>query len=161
MPAAGRKPGDGPKHGRTPLTHDWTDVEDVPFKGAPKLPATRPVVDRTGHVHRVKLAAETAAWWRDVSSMPHCVLWTASDWRFAIETALVADMLHQGDRGAAGELRLRERILGTTLDARRDLRIRYVDPEPAAPARPRKAAGARKAASKVSSLEDRRRRLVG
>ena len=32
-----------------------------------------------------------------------------------------------GDTRQAGELRQREKIMGTTLDARRDLRIRYVE----------------------------------
>jgi hypothetical protein len=34
---------------------------------------------------------------------------------------------HQGDLRLATELRAREREMGTTLDARRDLRIRYVE----------------------------------
>jgi hypothetical protein len=34
-----------------------------------------------------------------------------------------------GSMPAVSELRQRERILGTTVDFRRDLRIRYVEPE--------------------------------
>lgn len=71
--------------------------------------------------------AETLRWWETVSHMPHCVLWTDADWRFAIDSALVAATLHCGDVRAAAELRQREKIMGTTGDARRDLRIRYVD----------------------------------
>lgn len=59
--------------------------------------------------------------------MPHCTLWSKSDWMFALGTAFIADMMFCGDRQAAGELRQREKIMGTTLDARRDLRIRYVE----------------------------------
>ncbi|MEV2236688.1 hypothetical protein [Micromonospora sp. NPDC049891] len=51
--------------------------------------------------------------------------------------------------GSATELRIREKLLGTTLDARRDLRIRYVDPKPAAS--PAGAAGAG-----VTKLDDYR-----
>ncbi len=45
-----------------------------------------------------------------------------------MDTAIVAAAFHSGSVAAAAELRQREKILGTTLDARRDLRIRYVDP---------------------------------
>lgn len=103
------------------------------------------------------LAPQTRAWWRDVSSMPHCVLWEASDWRFAIETAFVADMLFQGDRPAASELRLRERVMGTTLDARRDLRIRYVAPESESAAEKRRL---KPRAAAITNIEDRRERLL-
>lgn len=71
--------------------------------------------------------AETKRWWRTVSRMPHCVLWTDADWQFALDTALIAAGFHAGDMRLATELRAREKILGTTGDARRDLRIRYVD----------------------------------
>ena len=59
--------------------------------------------------------------------MPQCRLWAASDWQFAITTALVADMAYRDSNAAATELRNRERVLGTTMEYRRDLRIRYVD----------------------------------
>lgn len=73
--------------------------------------------------------AETRRWWRAVSRMPHCSLWTDADWQFALDTACVAAAFHAGDARVASELRQREKILGTTADARRDLRIRYVPPE--------------------------------
>ncbi len=40
-------------------------------------------------------------------------------------TALVAAAFHGGDTRSAAELRQREKVLGTTMDSRRDLRIRY------------------------------------
>ena len=60
--------------------------------------------------------------------MPHCSLWTEADWQFAIDTACVAAAFHAGDARVAGELRQREKVLGTTADARRDVRIRYLPP---------------------------------
>jgi hypothetical protein len=60
--------------------------------------------------------------------MPHCVLWTETDWQFALDTALIAAAFHMGDTKQAVELRQREKVMGTTLDARRDLRIRYTEP---------------------------------
>jgi hypothetical protein len=73
---------------------------------------------------------ETLRWWDVVSHMPHCVLWTDADWRFAVDTALITATFHSGDVRVAAELRHRERIMGTTADALRDLRIRYVDDVP-------------------------------
>jgi hypothetical protein len=66
--------------------------------------------------------------------MPHCVLWDEEDWQFAIDTAFVAAKFHGGDIKAATELRQREKIMGTTMDARRDQRIRYVEPTVEMPA---------------------------
>jgi hypothetical protein len=64
--------------------------------------------------------------------MPHCVLWSESDWEFALDTAFVKGIFHmQGSNVYATELRNREKVLGTTADYRRDLRIRYADPKPA------------------------------
>jgi hypothetical protein len=60
--------------------------------------------------------------------MPHCVVWTQSDWEYAIDTAYVHATFASGDMRAATELRNREKLLGNTFDSRRDLRIRYVNP---------------------------------
>lgn len=70
----------------------------------------------------------TKQWWAVVSSMPHCVLWEKSDWEFALDTAAVAAAFHGGDLRQADVLLKREKILGTTVDFRRDLRIKYVEP---------------------------------
>ena len=140
MPVTGRKPKVGPKRNRVALSHEWTEVEDRPFKGAPKLPAHRP--------DGQPWPAATRQWWKATSSMPHCVLWADSDWQFAIDSAFVAAALHDGQMRQAAELRQREKVLGTTADARRDLRIRLVDdlePEVAP----------------VDRMEDYRRRLAG
>jgi len=117
MPVAGRKPKpDGQKRNRVKPTHDWTEVLDVPFAGkAPVLPK------------EIGWPVATKRWWKVVAAMPHCVLWADSDWQFALDTALIAKAFHEGDVRVATELRQREKIMGTTADARRDLRIRYVD----------------------------------
>lgn len=136
MPSPGAKPKASPKHGHTASVVGWTEIPNVPFHGDhPELPDTRPVEWMTWedkkqvrNVEDQDLRSETRAWWDAMSTMPHCVLWSMSDWVFAISTALIADMVFCGDRLAAGELRQREKIMGATLDSRRDLRIRYVDP---------------------------------
>ncbi len=124
MPVAGRKPKpDGQKRNRVKPVYDWTEVADVPFEGAPKLPKARPD-GRTW-------PRWTRDWWASVSRMPHCRLWSESDWRFAVETAAVVAEMHEGNTRLATEVRNREKVLGTTADFRRDLRIRYVTEEPA------------------------------
>lgn len=119
MPVAGRKPKpDGQRRNRHAPTHDWAEVVDVPFSGGPRLPSKRP----GGR----PWPARTKSWWTVVSSMPHCSLWSAADWEFAFDTAQLAAEFHDGDVRVATELRNREKVLGTTADFRRDLRIRYV-----------------------------------
>jgi hypothetical protein len=121
MPATGRKPKpEGQAVNRHRPTHEWNDVIDVPFEDGPKLPSRQP----TGPAW----PARTKRWWSIISAMPHCRLWTASDWEFALDTAQVAAEMHSGNVRVATELRNRERVLGTTVDYRRDLRIRYVPP---------------------------------
>ncbi|GAA4685620.1 hypothetical protein GCM10023215_21050 [Pseudonocardia yuanmonensis] len=127
MGVTGRKPKPpGQAVNRNKPTHDWTEVPRIPFEGGPDLPEGG-----------VAWPAATVRWWDSVRRMPHAVLWDESDWRFALDTALIHAAMHAGDVRVATELRNREKVLGTTMDFRRDLRIRYVDPEPeAAPAAP-------------------------
>lgn len=133
MAVAGPKP----KADRTQVrhrngdTHEWRDVEDVPFTGAPELG------ERESQVSWADAGAvgggwpqSTLRWWGVVSTMPHCKLWKKSDWEFAIGTAEVHARTMEAWRGYTGtELRNREKLLGMTMDARRDLRIRYVEPK--------------------------------
>ena len=117
MPVRGPAPAGQRRRTNRP-THDWTEVVAVPFTAAPKLPPRpdgRP------------WPTWSRRWWADVSTMPHAVLWHPSDWRFAMDTALLVAAGHEGGR-VASEVRQRERVMGTTVDARRGLRIRYVDP---------------------------------
>lgn len=106
---------------------EWTEVPNVPYDGPrPDLP-TRRTIMQAGQQKSVAVLPMTRDWWEAVSTMPHCTLWTSGDWRFAITTALVADMAYRGNNAAASELRNREKVMGTTYEYRRDQRIRYVD----------------------------------
>lgn len=60
--------------------------------------------------------------------MPQAARWAAAEWGHALDTAEVAQRFYLGDTRAAGELRAREKVMGTTHDGRIALRIRYVDP---------------------------------
>lgn len=129
MPVTGRKPKpQGQAVTRHKPTTEWIEVDDTPYAGErPELPKRRTVMTQFGPKDYA-LKPMTKRWWETISTMPHCKLWTDSDWAFALATAMVADALFAGTTGAAAELRQREKILGTTVDFRRDLRIRYVKP---------------------------------
>jgi hypothetical protein len=120
MPVAGRKPKPpGQAVNRVKPVYDWVDVPDRPFEDGPRLPSRRAC--GKGWPASVK------RWWRVVSAMPHCVLWAESDWLFAEQTAELVARFYLGDARLGPEVRQRERVLGTTADFRRDLRIRYVE----------------------------------
>ena len=118
MPLPGHKPTEQPARRRNKPTHEWVEVPDIPFSGGPPVPKTQK--------GSVSWPVATRTWWKVVSRMPHCALWGAADWLFMADTATIHAAFHLGDIKAATELRQREKVMGTTLDARRDLRIRYV-----------------------------------
>lgn len=123
MAIKGRKPNpEGQRRHNIKPTHGWIEVDDAPFTAGPKLTRTQP--------SGASWPKRTKDWWVAICQMPHCALWEPSDWQFAQDTAIVAAAFHAGDSRRATELRQREKILGTTLEARRDLRIRYVQPVP-------------------------------
>jgi hypothetical protein len=143
MPIPGVKPNEGrPIRHRVKPTYQWIDVEDKPYRNTRHhLPAAMPDGRPWPEM--------TVGWWQAVSTMPHCRLWNRADWAFALDTALVAAAFHSGHLGQAVELRMREKVMGTTLDARRDLRIRYVKPKP------------KEERAGVTAIEEYRRRLEG
>ena len=120
MPLPGSKPNEGqPIRHRVKPRQDWVEVENRTHRGGPHLSPAQ----STGR----PWPEATKKWWGVIRRMPHAVLWTEADWQFALDTAEVAAAFHDGDMKQAVELRQREKVLGTTLDARRDLRIRYVE----------------------------------
>ena len=120
MPVTGTKPKpEGQAVHRNKPAFEWTEVPDVPFTDGPRLPFRTPNGDRWPDW--------TRKWWTAISRLPQCALWNEGDWQYAMDTAVVAATFHSTtSMAAAAELRNREKILGTTMDARRDLRIRYV-----------------------------------
>ena len=157
MAVRGAKPkDDDQKVTRHPLTQDWVDVVDVPYSGKkPGLPSKVRYVVK-GAMLEQRMPTQTRAWWKRVTAMPHCVLWTETDWQFALDTAMVHAAFMLGDTVRAGEVRVREKQMGTTLESRRDLRIRYVPAEDLAPATDTPSD------PHVTSFEaERRRRIAG
>lgn len=104
---------------------DWTEVANRPYEGAspdlPRLPS------------RARYHPLVTTWWDMVRAMPHCARWTPTDWQYAVETALLKHYFWTDAAGgevkttAATEIRRREDNMGTTEEARRKLRIRYVE----------------------------------
>lgn len=162
----------GPTAQRVKLGHsstaDWTDVPDVPYTGPsldlPKSPG-----------NRRKWFDPVVAWWQQVRQMPHCVLWSPTDWLFALETAYMKQQYwndyNNGELHStlATEIRRREDQMGCTREALRKLRIRYMpveeweakNPAPeAAPVQQTSDSDGDRGAQ-VASLDERRRRLAG
>jgi hypothetical protein len=120
---------------RNPPAHDWTEVADVPFDGPP-LPPRETVYSLDNPFAGGEDAPggewprRTREWWEAIRQMPHAKLWSSADWQFAFDVAEIHARFTQGWKGYNGaELRMREKLLGNTMDARRDLRIRYI-PKP-------------------------------
>lgn len=100
--------------------HSWTYVPNVPF-----IEGRKRELDPS-----IRWPKLTVKWWNMLREMPHASLWSESDWQFAEETALVhKGFVIAGDKPS--ELRIRERLLGVTLEARNSLMIRYVEPDQA------------------------------
>lgn len=121
MPVRGRPPKpEGQARTRHAKQHAWIEVPDLPYTGRrPRLPR------RAEGPWSTRAKRKWEVW----SRMPHCRLWTKADWEYALDSLEVFERFHRGDTTRAKELRERERVMGTTLDYLRALRIRYVDPD--------------------------------
>lgn len=131
MPVTGRPPKPrGQAVNRHP-TLEFTEVPNVPFSKPPKLPDRQ-----TGKPWPMGCLKKWKAW----STMPHCALWDDTDWDFALDSLEVAAKMIESnfDTRITAELRCRQKVMGTTFDFRRDIRVRYVEPKTELP----KAAGA-------------------
>lgn len=112
---------------------EWVEVADLPFNG-PALGdrelSAEYAADKPGPGICVDWPAGTLDWWEAVRTMPHAARWSRAEWRIARDAAEVHARFVEGWKGCAtgSELRQREKQLGMSADARRDLRIRYVKP---------------------------------
>jgi hypothetical protein len=101
---------------------EFTEVPNVPFSKPPQLPSRA-----SGKPWPMGAIRKWKAW----SHMPHCVLWDEADWEFALDSIEIAAKMMDSnyDPRIASELRCREKVMGTTQDFRRDIRVRYVEPK--------------------------------
>ncbi|WP_208092421.1 hypothetical protein [Blastococcus xanthinilyticus] len=87
-------------------------------------PARQPALPRDVDWH-----PRTRAWWRDWKSWPLAHTFTASDWSFLLDTALMHHrMWSEGEMKWAAEIRLRVAKYGSTPEDRQRLRIQFTDP---------------------------------
>lgn len=112
---------------RNPV-HEFDEIPNVPHTG-PKLPP-RYRFDEDGKERRAAWPTATKRWWERIRTMPHAKRWTPTDWEFAFTTAEQHAKTQEKGVGYT-ELRQREFKMGTTLDARNSMRIRYVEPSTA------------------------------
>ena len=123
---------------RNKETIEWTDVPDEPYTG-PSLDLPDGYEWNPG----------ARAWWESTRQVPHAVLWSASDWMFALETAFVVNEMWAGNVERAAEVRQRSAKLALTREDRLKQRLRYVpteEMEPQKPARAKRASRKRLAA---------------
>jgi hypothetical protein len=143
MAVSGRKPKpDGQAINHVKPVHAWIEVPNLPYDGpVPRLPQRNSKVPWSTRAKRK---------WKAWSSMPHCRLWGEAEWDFALDSLEVAERFYDGESARAAELRTREKQMGTTFDYRRDLRIRYVDPD----ARDREDDGEEATVTSISDYRD-------
>ena len=117
MPVRGRPAKDPDQRvNRVPLQHQFAQVLDVPYVPTPdqvRCPVKNPL-------------APTKRWWAMISTMPHCINWREGEWEYARASAVIHDAFTRGRVTLSKTLHDRERVMGTTEDARRALKIRYV-----------------------------------
>lgn len=70
----------------------------------------------------------TLAWWQTWVNSPQAKTFTATDWDFLVDTALLHARFWKGDEKVAGELRLRVAKFGATPEDRARLRMQIGEP---------------------------------
>jgi hypothetical protein len=78
----------------------------------------------------------TLAWWETWRRSAQAAAFTATDWDFMVDTALLHARFWAGDEKVAGELRLRVAKFGATPEDRLRLRMQIGEPD-AEKAKPR------------------------
>jgi hypothetical protein len=96
-------------------------------RNADPVPTTYAIAD--GQVRGPELPdgiewhAQTLAWWATWRTSAQAKVFTDTDWRFLIDTALLHHAMWSGDRSAATEVRLRVTKFGATPEDRARLRL--------------------------------------
>lgn len=101
----------------------------APPVGQPELPTF--MVESDGELSEFVWPAVTLDWWRMWGESPLSAEFTASDWSFLIDTALVHAAFWMGQQSVAAELRLRVAKFGATPEDRARLRITFAQADEA------------------------------
>lgn len=74
--------------------------------------------------------SRTRTWWKRWGDSPQAESFTALEWDYLLDTAVLHGELWHGDSAKAAELRLRLAKFGPTPEDQQRLRIRYDRPDP-------------------------------
>lgn len=118
---AGRGP--APKD---PSRRARTNSDPIPTTLLPFVKAKQPGLPGGA----TKWPPRTREWWRMWGKSPQAASFTATDWEFLLETALLHAKFWAGDASVAGELRLRVAKFGATPEDRQRLRMHFAAPQP-------------------------------
>jgi hypothetical protein len=105
----------------------------------PDLPTV--MVEEDGELVEFVWPAVTQHWWAMWRESPLSSEFTASDWSFLLDTALLHAKFWSGSSSAGAELRLRVAKFGATPEDRARLRIQFAQADEADAKRPEKRAG--------------------
>jgi len=119
---AGRGPAPKDRDKRARRNDDGPRLTRLPFQRAeqPALP--------TGDD---KWPKRTREWWKMWGESAQAAHFTATDWEFLLETALLHARFWGGESSLAGELRLRVAKFGATPEDRQRLRYEFLEEEQA------------------------------
>ena len=109
-------------------------------------PATQPalptfLIEQDDELVEFVWPAMTQQWWAMWGESPLAPEFTASDWSFLLDTALLHAKFWSGSSSAGAELRLRVAKFGATPEDRARLRIQFAQADEADSKRPEKRAG--------------------
>lgn len=143
MAGRGPAPKDPAKRART--NSDPVAVRKIQVEPAkqPPLPQFSVVNELSGRSVKFVWPAITRSWWKMWKDSPLSAEFTASDWSFLLDTAVLHARYWQGDLKVAGELRLRVAKFGATPEDRLRLRIDTEPPKPEEPEAPDLQSGSR------------------
>lgn len=123
-------PGPAPKPKNRRARNNKDDVPRMELKfepcEAPDLPTVS--VDIDGQLHEIRWSPMTVEWWNDWRNSPQAEVFSRSDWRSLLTTAMVAEKFHRTwEVRYAAELRQREAAFGATPIDRLRLRMAWAE----------------------------------
>lgn len=140
MAGRGPAPKDPSKRARRNAEPTPLRVIEAPPVAQPDLPTFH--VEEDGELVEFAWPAVTQEWWSMWRESPLSAEFTASDWSFLLDTAVLHARFWSGSMSVAAELRLRMGKFGTTPEDRARLRIQFAQADEADERR-----GTRKSAS--------------
>ena len=128
---AGRGPAPKPASKRARRNQDNIPLKVVELCNVvdmqPALPEFKVMEERDGEIHECDFQwhERTRQWWDMWGESPLSEDFTAADWEFLLDTAVLHTQFWRGDVKVAAELRLRVAKFGQTIEDRQRLRITF------------------------------------